>query len=146
MNSALVISECNSLCIYLQALSSYVFIAANIILHANQVVQMRHFNELLPPIVPLLTSHHHSLRGFTQVREFTLHLHDMMNPKKFLLLHELNFVLFFWQLLVHQVLCKLYPSYSSRSSEAQLEKQCFEDLKLYLTNNLDCKRYGIHLL
>lgn len=51
----------------IQALSSYVFIAANVILHASQPVQHRHLNELLPPIVPLLTSHHHSLRGFTQV-------------------------------------------------------------------------------
>ncbi|CAI9292192.1 unnamed protein product [Lactuca saligna] len=48
-----------------QALSSYVFIAANVILHAPQ--STRHLDELLPPIVPLLTSHHHSLRGFTQL-------------------------------------------------------------------------------
>lgn len=51
----------------MQALSSYVFIAANIILHASEVVQSSHLDELLPPIIPLLTSHHHSLRGFTQV-------------------------------------------------------------------------------
>ncbi|KAG6792092.1 hypothetical protein POTOM_001235 [Populus tomentosa] len=51
----------------MQALSSYVFIAANVILHASNANQSRHFNELLPPIIPLLTSHHHSLRGFTQV-------------------------------------------------------------------------------
>ncbi|KAJ6961041.1 hypothetical protein NC652_000047 [Populus alba x Populus x berolinensis] len=50
-----------------QALSSYVFIAANVILHASNANQSRHFNELLPPIIPLLTSHHHSLRGFTQL-------------------------------------------------------------------------------
>lgn len=52
---------------WLQALSSYVFIAANVILHATKENQSRHLVELLPPIVPLLTSHHHSLRGFTQV-------------------------------------------------------------------------------
>lgn len=51
----------------MQALSSYVFIAANVILHAKKEIQFEHLNELLPPIVPLLTSHHHSLRGFTQV-------------------------------------------------------------------------------
>lgn len=51
----------------MQALSSYVFIAANVIIHASEAVQYRHLDELLPPIVPLLTSHHHSLRGFTQV-------------------------------------------------------------------------------
>ncbi|KAJ0104679.1 hypothetical protein Patl1_18356 [Pistacia atlantica] len=50
-----------------QALSSYVFIAANIILNASKAVQTMHLDELLPPIVPLLTSHHHSLRGFTQL-------------------------------------------------------------------------------
>ncbi|KAI3765063.1 hypothetical protein L2E82_15087 [Cichorium intybus] len=48
----------------LMALSSYVFIAANVILHATK---SRHLEELLPPIIPLLTSHHHSLRGFTQL-------------------------------------------------------------------------------
>lgn len=51
----------------MQALSSYVFIAANVILHASKDIQLRHLDELLPPILPLLTSHHHSLRGFTQV-------------------------------------------------------------------------------
>lgn len=55
---------------HMQALSSYVFIAANVILHASEAVQSKHLDELLPPIVPLLTSHHHSLRGFTQVFKF----------------------------------------------------------------------------
>lgn len=50
-----------------QVLSSYVFIAANVILHANEDVQCSHLDELLPSLVPQLTSHHHSLRGFTQV-------------------------------------------------------------------------------
>ena len=53
---------------YVQALSSYVFIAANVILHSRQSVQIYHLNQLLPPILPFLTSHHHSLRGFTQVK------------------------------------------------------------------------------
>lgn len=60
----------------MQALSSYVFIAANVILHESELaVQRKHLNELLPPIIPLLTSHHHSLRGFTQVQlcSFTKH-------------------------------------------------------------------------
>nr|XP_011465219.1 PREDICTED: uncharacterized protein LOC101309934 [Fragaria vesca subsp. vesca] len=93
-----------------QALSSYVFIAANVILHASQPVQHRHLNELLPPIVPLLTSHHHSLRGFTQ-------------------------------LLVYQVLCKLFPPMDSGASECMtLEKRCFQDLKSYLAKNSDCTR------
>ncbi|KAG9154332.1 hypothetical protein Leryth_000767 [Lithospermum erythrorhizon] len=50
-----------------QALSSYVFIAANIILHTTKASQSRHLEELLPPIIPLLTSHHHTLRGFAQL-------------------------------------------------------------------------------
>ncbi|KAH7852548.1 hypothetical protein Vadar_026182 [Vaccinium darrowii] len=50
-----------------QALSSYVFIAANVILHASATVQSSYLDELLPPIIPLLTSHHHSLRGFSQL-------------------------------------------------------------------------------
>lgn len=54
----------------MQALASYVFIAANVILHASEAFQSKHLDELLPPIVPLLTSHHHSLRGFTQVINF----------------------------------------------------------------------------
>ncbi|KAB2622786.1 tRNA (guanosine(18)-2'-O)-methyltransferase-like [Pyrus ussuriensis x Pyrus communis] len=93
-----------------QALSSYVFIAANVILHASQAVQDKHLNELLPPIFPLLTSHHHSLRGFAQ-------------------------------LLVYQVLCKLFPPLDSRASGTMtLEKRCFEDLKSYLAKNSDCVR------
>lgn len=53
-------------CFIMQALSSYIFIAANVILHGEKI-QSGHLDELLPPIVPLLTSHHHTLRGFTQV-------------------------------------------------------------------------------
>ncbi|CAN1333845.1 Probable methyltransferase TARBP1 [Linum perenne] len=92
-----------------QALSSYVFIAANIILHSSTPLQSRHLDELLPPIIPLLTSHHHSLRGFTQ-------------------------------LLVYQVLCRYFSYLDSGTGDTQLEKRCFEDLKLYLAVNPDCKR------
>src|ERR1035437_8336453 len=56
--------NCNNI---VQALSSYVFIAANALLHWKELaLQIKHLKELLPPILPLLTSHHHSLRGFTQ--------------------------------------------------------------------------------
>ncbi|KAF3676657.1 hypothetical protein FXO38_04199 [Capsicum annuum] len=51
----------------IRALSSYVFIAANIILHSTEEYKHRHLSELLPCIIPLLTSHHHTLRGFTQL-------------------------------------------------------------------------------
>ncbi|XP_010518698.1 PREDICTED: uncharacterized protein LOC104798352 isoform X2 [Tarenaya hassleriana] len=93
-----------------QALSSYVFIAANVILHSQKATQQKHLEELLPPIVPLLTSHHHSLRGFTQ-------------------------------LLVHQVLFRLFPPLQSASSQSlPLENRSFENLKSYLDKNPDCAR------
>ncbi|KAF7828486.1 putative methyltransferase TARBP1 [Senna tora] len=93
-----------------QALSSYVFIAANVILHSSEDVQSGHLDELFPPLVPLLTSHHHSLRGFTQ-------------------------------LLLHQILHKMFPLLNSGSSEIlPLEKRCFVDLKAYLAKNSDCAR------
>ncbi|XP_020577528.1 LOW QUALITY PROTEIN: uncharacterized protein LOC110022769 [Phalaenopsis equestris] len=94
-----------------QALSSYVFVAANVILHSRELsVQMKHFYNLLPPLIPFLTSHHHSLRCFTQ-------------------------------LLVYQVLCKLWPSLRDcKSGFKSLEERCFEDMKLYLAGNVDCMR------
>ncbi|XP_027919590.1 uncharacterized protein LOC114178088 isoform X2 [Vigna unguiculata] len=93
-----------------QALSSYVFIAANVILNSSEDVQSSHLAELFPPLVPLLTSHHHSLRGFAQ-------------------------------LLVYQILHKLFPSLNYGPSEmAPLEKRCFADLKTYLAGNSDCAR------
>ncbi|XP_058084724.1 uncharacterized protein LOC131232481 isoform X2 [Magnolia sinica] len=94
-----------------QALSSYVFIASHVILHANEAsVQLKHLVELLPPMIPFLTSHHHSLRAFTQ-------------------------------LLVYQVLYKLMPAFDpSNSDDMPLEKKCFMDLKSYLTENYDCVR------
>eukprot|EP00268_Persea_americana_P031712 TRINITY_DN3099_c0_g1_i2.p1 TRINITY_DN3099_c0_g1~~TRINITY_DN3099_c0_g1_i2.p1 ORF type:complete len:1865 (+),score=313.63 TRINITY_DN3099_c0_g1_i2:84-5678(+) len=94
-----------------QALSSYVFIAANVILHVrDSKLQLRHLNELLPTMIPFLTSHHHSLRAFTQ-------------------------------LLVYQVLCKLIPAMHSSNAEVMpIEKRCFVDLKAYLAENSDCMR------
>ncbi|KAL1200621.1 hypothetical protein V5N11_019810 [Cardamine amara subsp. amara] len=93
-----------------QALSSYVFVAANIILHAEKIAQQTHLRELLPPIIPLLTSHHHSLRGFTQ-----------------LLVHRVLFRLF-------------PPVESTSSHTISLEKLSFENLKSYLDKNPDCSR------
>ncbi|XP_023635654.1 uncharacterized protein LOC17880577 isoform X1 [Capsella rubella] len=93
-----------------QALSSYVFVAANIILHAEKTAQQTHLRELLPPIIPLLTSHHHSLRGFAQ-----------------LLVHRVLFRLF-------------PPVESASSQTIPLEKLSFENLKSYLDKNPDCSR------
>ncbi|KAL6847720.1 hypothetical protein ACP4OV_022508 [Aristida adscensionis] len=94
-----------------QALSSYVFIAANVILHSRQrSSQINHLNQLLPPILPFLTSHHHSLRAFTQ-------------------------------LLVHTVLSRLWPTLQPEISEhAVFERECFQELKNYLAENSDCAR------
>ncbi|KAF3448239.1 hypothetical protein FNV43_RR08952 [Rhamnella rubrinervis] len=93
-----------------QALASYVFIAANIILHSSETVQSRHLEELLSPIIPLLTSHHHSLRGFTQLLVYQV-LCKFFPPLDF-----------------------------KTSSTMPLEKRCFEDLKTYLVKNSDCTR------
>ncbi|KAL2548020.1 tRNA/rRNA methyltransferase (SpoU) family protein [Forsythia ovata] len=93
-----------------QALSSYVFIAANIILHAKEEIQSRHLDELFPPIIPLLTSHHHTLRGFTQI------------------------------LVYHVLQKLLPASDCGSSFTMSLEKKCFEDLKSYLAHNSDCAR------
>ncbi|CAH8386786.1 unnamed protein product [Eruca vesicaria subsp. sativa] len=93
-----------------QALSSYVFIAANVILHAEKIAQQTNLRELLPPIIPLLTSHHHSLRGFTQ-----------------LLVHRVLFRLF-------------PPVESTSAPTISLEKLSFENLKSYLDKNPDCSR------
>ncbi|XP_052209740.1 uncharacterized protein LOC127813058 isoform X2 [Diospyros lotus] len=93
-----------------QALSSYVFIGANVILHAPATVQSTYLEELLPSIIPLLTSHHHSLRGFSQ--------------------------LLVYQVLCKL----LPPMDSGAYETMPLEQRCFEDLKAYLEKNSDCAR------
>ncbi|KGN55820.1 uncharacterized protein LOC101213211 isoform X2 [Cucumis sativus] len=93
-----------------QVLSSYVFIATNVILHANEDVQSSHLDELLPSLVPQLTSHHHSLRGFTQLLVY--HVLCKFFPAM-----------------------KFRPT-----GYMPLEKRCFEDLKSYLEKNPDCVR------
>ncbi|KAK3148659.1 hypothetical protein QOZ80_3BG0297780 [Eleusine coracana subsp. coracana] len=99
-----------------QALSSYVFIAANVILHSRELTaQINHLNQLLPPILPFLTSHHHSLRGFTQ-------------------------------LLVHSVLSRMWPTLLLKTSEdAVFERRCFQELKSYLAQNSDCVRLRVSI-
>ncbi|KAK9155092.1 hypothetical protein Sjap_002572 [Stephania japonica] len=94
-----------------QALASYVFIATNIILHTSEeVVTLKHLSILLPPIVPLLTSHHHSLRCFTQ-----LLIHRVLSKLK-------------------------PAISSNNSESVTIEKRCFEDLERYLAENVDCVR------
>ncbi|KEH31617.1 putative tRNA (guanosine(18)-2'-O)-methyltransferase [Medicago truncatula] len=98
-----------------QALSSYVFIAANVILNSSKDVQSGHLDDLFPPLVPLLTSHHHSLRGFTQ-----------------LLIYQ----------ILHKLFPML--NYGS-SDIPPLEKRCFVDLKTYLARNSDCARLRVSM-
>lgn len=124
-----------------QALSSYVFIAANVILHAKKIAQQTHLRELLPPIIPLLTSHHHSLRGFTQVGlidDISVLLIDV-GLKFYTKLIPFSFGV--RQLLVHRVLFRLFPPVESTSSQTKsLEELSFENLKSYLDKNPDCSR------
>lgn len=93
-----------------QALSSYVYIAANVMIHAKLEVQSKHLGELLPPIIPLLTSHHHTLRGFTQLLVYKV-LCKLMPTLD-----------------------------SSCSGSIILEKRCFSNMKSYLELNPDCVR------
>ncbi|KAI4369980.1 hypothetical protein MLD38_018368 [Melastoma candidum] len=93
-----------------QALSSYVFIAANIILHAPNQLKSKHLEDLLPPVIPLLTSHHHSLRGFTQLLVYKV-------------LHK-----------------SFPPSSVEASQHISLEERCFSNLREYLSKNSDCMR------
>ncbi|KAG0553292.1 hypothetical protein BDA96_01G581400 [Sorghum bicolor] len=98
-----------------QALSSYVFIAANVILHSRQSVQIYHLNQLLPPILPFLTSHHHSLRSFTQ-----LLVHSVLSR--------------LWPTL-----------HLETSEDAVFERRCFQELKDYLAENSDCVRLRVSI-
>ncbi|XP_057773845.1 uncharacterized protein LOC130993110 isoform X2 [Salvia miltiorrhiza] len=97
-----------------QALSSYIFIAANVILHGEKT-QFGHLDELLPPIVPLLTSHHHTLRGFTQILVY--HVLEKMFP----------------------------DSNPAACSSMSLEGRCFVDLRYYLEHNSDCTRLRVSM-
>lgn len=128
-----------------QALSSYVFIAANVILHAEKTAQQTNLRELLPPIIPLLTSHHHSLRGFTQVGLIIRCVHLCLLLVNVGLQLYINLIIFSFrigQLLVHRVLFRLFPSVESTASQTiSLEKLSFENLKSYLDKNPDCSRF-----
>ncbi|KAH9305250.1 hypothetical protein KI387_009654, partial [Taxus chinensis] len=96
-----------------QALSSYVFIAAHVLMHISPTsIQLELLEKLLPPILPFLTSHHHSLRAFSQI-------------------------------LIYRVLHKFFIiSQSPTQVELQslpLEK-CFQSMMAYLDGNADCTR------
>ncbi|KAG6405349.1 hypothetical protein SASPL_132938 [Salvia splendens] len=81
----------------------------NVILHGEKI-QSGHLDKLLPPIVPLLTSHHHTLRGFTQILLY--HVLEKMFP----------------------------DSNPAACSSMSLEGRCFVDLRYYLEHNSDCTR------
>lgn len=141
--------NCFSSCIcWMQALCSYVFIAANIILHSNKERKFGHLDELLPPIIPLLTSHHHTLRGFTQVSQVVDEKYLAFSFLFIYMIYDFCGSPFVYsQILVFQVLQKLLPgSDSGAFTEMSLEKKCFVDLRSYLANNLDCARYANSIL
>lgn len=97
-----------------QALSSYVFIAVHVLMNISpNSLQFQLLEELLPPLLPFLTSHHHSLRGFSQIlvyRVLRKFLNIIQSPMQ----------------MEHQN----FP----------LEKKCLQSLIAYLEGNADCTR------
>eukprot|EP01018_Ginkgo_biloba_P005248 Gb_26193 [translate_table: standard] len=93
-----------------QALSSYVFIAVNVLMHISPIsLQLELLEELLPPMLPFLTSHHHSLRSFSQI-------------------------------LVYRVLLKFLNVSQTELPSLPVEKKCLQSILAYLEGNTDCTR------
>lgn len=97
-----------------QALSSYVFIAVHVLMNISPIsLQFELLEELLPPLLPFLTSHHHSLRGFSQILVYRV-LRKFLNITQSPMQME------------HQ--------------NISLEKKCLQSLIAYLEGNADCTR------
>lgn len=97
-----------------QALSSYVFIAVHVLMNIAPVsLQFQLLEELLPALLPFLTSHHHSLRGFSQILVYRV-LRKFLNITQSPMQME------------HQ--------------NITLEKKCLQSLIAYLEGNADCAR------
>lgn len=97
-----------------QALSSYVFIAVHVLMNISPIsLQFELLEELLPPLLPFLTSHHHSLRGFSQILVYRV-------LRKFLNITQSPME------MEHQ--------------NISLEKKCLQSLIAYLEGNADCTR------
>jgi hypothetical protein len=61
-----------SCCFWVQALSSYVLIATNVLLCTSPPSQQNLLELVLPAILPYMTTHHHNLRSFAQVQQCTV--------------------------------------------------------------------------
>ncbi|KAI5079464.1 hypothetical protein GOP47_0004943 [Adiantum capillus-veneris] len=101
-----------------QALASCVFIAVNVLIHAApQSVQNELLQEIMPAVMPYLTTHHHPLRSFSQI-----------------LMHE----------VFHKIL-KLSPRCGGQQEDGccSLENKCLQSIVSYLDGNVDCRRIRV---
>lgn len=97
-----------------QALSSYVFIAANVVLHIHPPsLQLKMVSLIIPAVLPTMTSHHHNLRSFSQV----------------LLFHVLS-----------QFPSYSLSSSTVESVSSVFDSNCLQVLKKYLEVNEDCAK------
>jgi hypothetical protein len=76
-----------SCCFWVQALSSYVLIATNVLLCTSPPSQQNLLELVLPASLPYMTTHHHNLWSFAQVQQSTvkpclLMFWGLMIPKK----------------------------------------------------------------
>ncbi|KAJ7549851.1 hypothetical protein O6H91_07G072000 [Diphasiastrum complanatum] len=97
-----------------QALSSYVSIASNVLMHISPMeVQQDMLKVIVPAIFPYITTHHHNLRSFSQV-------------------------------IIHEVLNRfaITKPYFRESYEGSLnlEQKCLQSMGAYLEGNSDCTR------
>ncbi|MCO5564235.1 hypothetical protein L7F22_017893 [Adiantum nelumboides] len=99
-----------------QALASCVFISVNVLIHvAPQSLQNELFEQILPAVMPYLTTHHHPLRSFSQI-----------------LMHE-----------AFHTFLKLSPHWGEHKDKenGSLENRCLQAMVSYLDSNIDCRRF-----
>ncbi|KAH8973917.1 hypothetical protein BDL97_01G073400 [Sphagnum fallax] len=109
----------------MQALSSYVLIATNVLLCTSPSSQQNLLELVLPAILPYMTTHHHNLRSFAQVLIYRI-LKQFSNL---------------------DVLDALDPGphnnieHKSGGKEGfMLDQKCLRSIAAYLEGNTDCKR------
>ncbi|XP_057858897.1 uncharacterized protein LOC131067769 isoform X3 [Cryptomeria japonica] len=102
-----------------QALSSYVFIAVHLLMHISPTsLQLELLEKLLPPILPFLTSHHHSLRAFSQILVYRV---------------------------LHRYFIVLQSCTQMELQSLPLEKKCLQSIMAYLEGNADCTRIRLSM-
>ncbi|CAM6117416.1 unnamed protein product [Calypogeia fissa] len=99
-----------------QALSSYVLIAANVLMFTQAPQQKPLLQQIFPAILPFMTSHHHSLRSFTQVLTYKI-LHRFSKSECLFDINQGTFG----------------------------EGQCLRAISNYLEGNADCTRMRISI-